>query len=140
MTLARSAVSVPGNWYPDERFLRVHLVKQAIEKSKQPQSYRQAVANVVAILNTVTVPMGDIPGTDSEASGGEGLGDHTQWAVIRDHVNLDYYLRSETNPSFRKIQLAALNLEEGAPIGTMQIEQDPWYLDVSRAFKPDVVV
>jgi len=134
-TLARSAVSVPGNWYPDERFLRIHLVKQAIEKTKQPTSYREAVANAVAILNTVTVPMGDIPGTDSEASGGEGLGDHTHWGLIRDHLHKEIYLRSQTNPSFRRIRLADLQLGEGEPVTTMEIEQDPWFLDVSKAFK-----
>jgi len=138
-TLSRSAVSVPGNWYPDERFLRVHLVKSAIEKTNQPTSYREAVARVVAILNTVTVPMGDIPGTDSEAAGGEGLADHTQWGVIRDHANKEVYLRSQTNPSFRRIRLAELQLDEGAAVTTMEIEQDPWFLDVSSAFKANVL-
>jgi len=138
-TLARSAVAVPGNWYPDERFLRVHLVKQAIEKTKQPATYREAVARTVAVLNTVTVPMGDIPGTDSSAaSGGEGLGDHTQWGLIRDHLNKEIYLRSETNPSFRRIQLAELQLGEGEPVTTMEIEQDPWFLDVSKAFTSEI--
>lgn len=134
-SLARSSVSVPGNWYPDERFLRVHLVKQAIEQTKQPSTYREAVARVVAVMNTVTVPMGDIPGTDSEDGGGEGAGDHTQWGVIRDHANVEYYLRSETNPSFRRIRLSELDLEEGSSIGTMEIEADPWFIDVSSGFK-----
>lgn len=26
-TLARQAVAIPGNFYPEERFLRVHMVK-----------------------------------------------------------------------------------------------------------------
>lgn len=138
-SLARSSVSVPGNWYPDERYLRIHLVKSGIERTKQPTTYRQAVANTVAVLNSVTVPMGDIPGTDSEASGGEGLGDHTQWGLIRDHRNRHIYIRSETNPSFRRISLTELALSDGDPVQTMEIEQDPFYIDVSPAFKPSEV-
>lgn len=134
--LARSSVSVPGNWYPDERYLRIHLVKSGIERTKQPTTYRQAVANTVAVLNSVTVPMGDIPGTDSGSSSGEGKGDHTQWGLIRDHRNREVYIRSETNPSFRRINLADLALAEGDPVLTMEIEEDPFYIDVSSAFKP----
>eukprot|EP00658_Telonema_sp_P-2_P016166 TRINITY_DN16262_c0_g1_i12.p1 TRINITY_DN16262_c0_g1~~TRINITY_DN16262_c0_g1_i12.p1 ORF type:complete len:222 (+),score=52.94 TRINITY_DN16262_c0_g1_i12:135-800(+) len=136
-TLARSAVSIPGNFYPDERFLRVHLMKQAIERTAQPVGYREAVAKAVAIVNTVTVPMGDIPGTDSGSGSGEGSGDHTQWGVIRQHdrSNATYLLRSQTNPSWRRIELGQLDLDQGSPIKSMQIEDDPWYLDVTNNFR-----
>lgn len=134
--LARTSVSVPGNWYPDERFLRVHIVKQAIELTRQPESYREAVAYAVAVLNTVTVPMGDIPGTDSGVHSGEGDGDHTQWAVVRDHANRQLYLRSSTNPSLRRIDLSGMNFTAGLPVTTMEVETDPWFIDVTGALNP----
>jgi len=136
-SLARSAVSLPGNFYPDERFLRVHLIKSAMERSAPPATYRDAIAKAVAIMNSVTVPMGDIPGTDSGKGSGEGAGDHTQWGVIRDHTpgNSTYFLRSQTNPSWRRLQLAKLNLKEGSPVESMIIEDDaPWFVDVERRF------
>ena len=45
-----------------QRFLRIHLIKDAIERTSQPATYRDAIAKAVAIINSVTVPMGDIPG------------------------------------------------------------------------------
>jgi penicillin V acylase-like amidase (Ntn superfamily) len=69
----RPAFTIPGAFYPDERFLRIHLVKSAMP---QPNSYDEAVMQAVHVLNTVTVPMGAQLGTDS--SEGEGVGDHTK--------------------------------------------------------------
>ena len=68
---ARPAFSIPGNFYPDERFLRIYLLKTAMDK---PTSYREAIMQAVHVLNSVTVPMGNQLGTDSSA--GEGAGDH----------------------------------------------------------------
>ena len=31
-TLARQAVAIPGNFYPEERFLRVHMVKTGMQQ------------------------------------------------------------------------------------------------------------
>merc|ERR1740117_1543973 len=63
-TLERSSVVIPGNFYPDERFMRIHMIRQGIESAKQPETYRDAVASTVAVLNTVTIPNGKLPGTD----------------------------------------------------------------------------
>lgn len=30
-TLARQAVATPGNFYPEERFLRVHMIKSGMQ-------------------------------------------------------------------------------------------------------------
>jgi penicillin V acylase-like amidase (Ntn superfamily) len=42
--LARPAVTMPGTWYPDERFLRIHAVKSSMP---QPKSRREAIVQVV---------------------------------------------------------------------------------------------
>lgn len=37
-TMARSAVAVPGGFYPDERYLRLHMLKQGLPA---PGSYKE---------------------------------------------------------------------------------------------------
>ena len=76
-SLARPSTSIPGAFYPDERFLRIHLVKRGLPI---PKDYREAIMQAVHVLNTVTVPPGSQMGTDSGP--GEGQGDHTMWGVI----------------------------------------------------------
>ena len=90
--LGREATTMPGTWYPDDRFLRVHpcvhLVKEGMPLPKTyPEAMMQAVHTFM--INTVTVPMGDQMGTDSGA--GEGAGDHTMWGVVYDHKNVTVY-------------------------------------------------
>merc|ERR1712048_252033 len=52
---ARSAVSVPGNWYSDERFQRIWLLKSGMP---HPGSLSAAVAQAFTVMDSVTVPMG----------------------------------------------------------------------------------
>lgn len=130
---AGSSVAIPGDFYPDERYLRLHLIRQGIESANQPTTYREAVASAVAVLNTVTIPAGALPGTDAK-------GDHTQWGVIRDHLNAAYYLRSESNPSFRKITLTELDFRAGAAVTTMEVEDGPWFMDATRKMQASVIV
>merc|ERR1739841_454193 len=109
------SADVPGNWFSGDRFIRTHLVKSGIE---QPKSYQEAVANAVAVINSVTVPMGEIPGTGGQGS----MHSHTHWGIIRDHHNPSIYFRSETNPSYSKVVLSNVplrrgNREEGFTIG-----------------------
>lgn len=104
-SLARTAVSVPGSWYPDDRFQRLFLVKRGMP---QPKDYQEAVMQAVHVLNTVTVPMGLQMGTDSGKGSGEGSADHTQWAVIYDHHQGIIYWRSAENQNLQRLQLKKL--------------------------------
>ena len=47
--LGREATTMPGTWYPDDRFLRVHLVKDGMPT---PKTYPEAVMQAVHTLNT----------------------------------------------------------------------------------------
>ena len=96
-TMARSATVIPGNYYPDERFLRIHLIKSGLPT---PASHGAAMMQAVHVLNTITVPMGAQMGTDSGA--GEGQGDHTLFGVIYDHANSTMYFRSVTNQNLQR--------------------------------------
>jgi len=136
-SVARSAIAVPGNWYPDERWLRIHLAKRGIERTKQPTTYQQAIAQTVAVLNTITVPMGDLPGTGGAMEEGD-LPSHTLGGLVRDHKNRVYFFRSETNPSFRKIALDDLEFDELDQIISMDVDVDPYFfIDVTGAIEEE---
>ncbi|OLQ01890.1 Ribonucleoside-diphosphate reductase large subunit [Symbiodinium microadriaticum] len=100
--LARTAVAMPGAWYPEDRFQRIFQVKRGMPV---PKSYQEAVMQAVHVLNTVTVPMGLQLGTDSGKHSGEGSGDHTQWGVIYDHVQKSIYWRSSSNHNLQRSRI-----------------------------------
>jgi len=127
-TLARQAVPVPGSWYPEDRFLRAYMVKSAIPP---PGSKQEAVAYAVAALNTVTVPMGTPPGTDTAANWPAGHNDHTLWGCIRDHAEKAFYWRSALNPSLQRLRLADVDLSEGAAQRSLDVRTGPWFTDAA---------
>eukprot|EP01047_Picozoa_sp_COSAG01_P018813 COSAG01_NODE_1028_length_12028_cov_5.688826_4_plen_261_part_00 len=51
--LARQSVSVPGSWYPEERFMRIYMVKAGMAP---PKTYRQAVIQVRIGCHSGAVP------------------------------------------------------------------------------------
>eukprot|EP00930_Biecheleria_cincta_P098733 TRINITY_DN90387_c0_g1_i1.p1 TRINITY_DN90387_c0_g1~~TRINITY_DN90387_c0_g1_i1.p1 ORF type:complete len:351 (-),score=52.36 TRINITY_DN90387_c0_g1_i1:280-1332(-) len=132
-TLARSAVDVPGSWYPEARFQRLHLVKSGMPK---PVSYQEAIMQAVHVLNTVTVPMGSQMGTDSGE--GEGLGDHTQYAVIYDSKNQIIYWRTQVNQNLQRLRLQDAGLEVGSKehVIAAQDPELPWFHDASGSLSP----
>lgn len=105
-TLSRQAVSVPGNFYPEERYLRVYMMKTGMQNQGLMTSVSDpqiAFSLTVQVLNTVSVPMGNQYGTDSGDESGEGNADHTVWAIVRDHNDPTIYWRDAFNPTFRQI-------------------------------------
>ena len=130
--LARPSVAMPGSFYPDERFLRLHLVKSALPP---PKSQREAIQHAAHVLNVVTVPMGAQMGTDSGA--GEGAGDHTMWGVLYDHKEKALYFRTMTNMNLQRVQLSDLKLGAGAAPKRLALDAPalPWYADASGAFE-----
>lgn len=132
-TLARPAVEMPGTWYPEARFQRLHLVKSAMPK---PKTYLEAIMQTVHVLNTVTVPMGDQIGTDSGP--GEGLGDHTQFGVIYDSKNATIYWRTDVNQNLQRLRLEDAGLATGGKeqvIAAMSPKL-PWFSDAAGALSP----
>ena len=132
-SLARPSTSLPGAFYPDERFLRLHLVRKGLPP---PKSHREALMHAVHVLNTVTVPPGAQMGTDSGP--GEGNGDHTMWGVIYDHRNATLYFREQTNQNLNRVRLADLHLSEGSRIVRLPVGPDnglPFVNDAAPMFK-----
>ena len=120
-----------GRVDPDERFLRIHLVKSAMPP---PDSYQHAIEQALHVLNTVTVPMGLQMGTDSGF--GEGEADHTHYGHLYDHKQSVLYWRHETNLQLQRARLADLDLAEGAAPRSLSYRAPalPWFNDAAKAF------
>jgi penicillin V acylase-like amidase (Ntn superfamily) len=124
-SLVRQAVAVPGSWYPEERFMRVLMVKDTMPP---PLDQQTAVAQAVGVLNTITVPMGAPPGTDSGPRSAEmGDFDHTVFGVIRDHQQPALYWRSAYNPSLQRLRLRDVDLAAGAQPKSLSVSSGPWF-------------
>jgi len=132
-SLERSAVDMPGSWYPEARFQRLHLVKSGMP---EPSSYQEAVMQTVHVLNTVTVPMGSQMGTDSGK--GEGRGDHTQYAIIYDSKNQIIYWRTQVNQNLQHLRLADAGLEKDGKEQVIAAQSPtlPWFNDVAGSLSP----
>ena len=137
-SLARPAVAVPGGFYPDERFLRLHLLRGGLPA---PSSYEGKVQQALHLLDSVTVPPGKQPGTDSGQ--GEGMGDHTVFSLVYDHSpgNSTLYWRSASDHSLQRAQLKDLGVvaSTGGPNSTttrrLPISNSlPWFTDASGDF------
>ena len=109
--------------------MRVLMVKQGMPP---PKSMQTAVAQAVGVLNTITVPMGSPPGTDSGPTSVEhGDFDHSVFGVIRDHADPTFYYRSAYNPSLQRVRLSDVDLSVGAAPKTLSVAAGPWYADAS---------
>ena len=109
--------------------MRILMVKSAMPP---PEDEQRAVAQAVAVLNTVTVPMGAVPGTDSGRTSAEmGVNDHTLWGVVHDHAKPAVYWRSAYNPSLQRLRLSDVDLEKGARSHTISVAAGPWYAEAS---------
>jgi len=130
-TLARQSVAVPGNFYPEERYLRVHMVKAGMQSLMETTSdYQTAFSLATQVLNTITVPMGEQYGTDS--SGTQEM-DHTVLGLVRDHSNKVIYWRDAYNPTFRRISLEdALTQAHGNKHVSMTMTHGPFFVDMAR--------
>jgi len=133
-TLARQAVAIPGNFYPDERFQRVHMVKAGMQDQGLFEStvdYQTAFALTAQVLNTISVPEGNQYGTDSGESSGEGDADHSVFGIIRDHATPALYWRDAGNPTFRRIQLKDVDLSSSGKRKAVKLEEGGFFIDVS---------
>jgi choloylglycine hydrolase len=133
-SLSRQAVAVPGGWYPEDRFLRLHMVKSGMQAYDlfNTNSFQTAFALTAQALDTVSVPMGEQYGTDTGDASGEGsLPDHTNWGVIRDHHNAALYWRDALNPTFRLIRLSDIDWSKGRL--SIIMEKGPYFVDMTAS-------
>jgi len=99
-------LGIPGDWTPPSRFVRIATYKQFAKKAA---TGLDAVILALHLLNTVDIPIGTV-------QEGNNLSDYTQWVVIKDLTNKNFYVRSYEDPNLYQIEMKKLNLTAGSPI------------------------
>lgn len=132
-------VFLPGTSRAADRFARASFYIKAIPKAldknyiqavpKHSFEY-QAVASVLGVLRSVSVPLGiTTPNEPNIAS--------TLWRTISDQKNLTYYFDSSTRPNTFWLDLHKIDFKEGAPAMRLNMAQGQIYSgEVSGSLKP----
>ena len=131
---------LPGTARAADRFVRASFLLSAIPrktdknfiKSVPEQSFTyQAVASVMSVMRSVSVPLGlTTPNEPNIAS--------TLWRTVADQKNLVYYFDSATRPNTFWVSLAKLDLKPGAPVKKLTIQNGEVFSgEVAAQFKPD---
>lgn len=120
---------LPGTVRATDRFVRAHHYINSVEQSPEP---RIAAAAVFSVIRQTSVPWGisiaDQPNLST-----------TRWRVVADHKDRRYYVESVLSPSIFWVDLANLNLSEGAPVLKLDLGTDMQRIlsgEVSGSFVP----
>lgn len=115
---------LPGTNRAADRFARASFFVEAVPTTTDPHYISsvpekafiyQAVASVLSIMRSVSVPLGiTTPNQPNIAS--------TLWRTISDQKNKVYYFDSATSPNTFWIPLNDLSFKEGAPIMKLSLE------------------
>lgn len=116
---------LPGNVNPVDRFQRAAYYSALLPK---PQSQRQAVASVMAIMRNVSVPFG--------APYGEFGVYNTEYRTVSDLTHGRYFFELTTSPSTIWVELAGLDLAEGAEPTAVDPYDESLTGDVTALFAP----
>jgi penicillin V acylase-like amidase (Ntn superfamily) len=110
-------VMLPGTNRAADRFTRASFYINAIPKTaKAPE----AVASVFSVIRNCSVPLGiSTPGQPNISS--------TIWRTVSDQKNLRYYFESTRSPSIFWVDLASLDLKEGAPVKRLALSDGSIY-------------
>lgn len=105
---------MPGTVRATDRFVRASFYINAVE---QTADARRAAAATFSVIRQTSVPWGisiaDQPNLST-----------TRWRVVADHLDLRYYVESVTSPSVFWVDLANLDLSEGAPVMKLDLGID----------------
>ena len=118
-------LGIPGDWTPPSRFVRIATFKEFAEKAKTAP---EAVVLALHLLNTVDIPVGTI-------QEGGNRSDYTQWIVIKDLTNKNFYLRSYEDLNVYQIDMTKLNMTPGAPQVKMAIPTSTKFVNATGSFK-----
>lgn len=132
-------VFLPGTNRAADRFARASFSLEALPKQTDPHYINavpdrafifQAVASVMGVIRSVSVPIGvSTPNQPNIAS--------TLWRTIADQKNRVYYFDSATTPNAFWINLADLNLKEGAGVKKLTLSGGKVYSgNVAGSFMP----
>jgi choloylglycine hydrolase len=106
---------LPGTADAADRFVRgaYYLTKLP----EQPVSYQEAVAGLLSVMRNMATPIGANDPHKPNISA-------TQWRSISDLTNKRYYFEFTNMPNLVWMDLAKLNLKEGAPIQVFDMASD----------------
>jgi penicillin V acylase-like amidase (Ntn superfamily) len=130
---------LPGTFRPADRFARASFLIGVIPKASDPayikavpgQTYiNQAVASVLGVIRSVSVPLGiATPGQPNISS--------TIWRTISDQKNKVYFFDSATSPNVFWVPLSELDLKPGAKPAKLTISGGQVYSGSAAAkFQP----
>ena len=131
-------VFLPGTNRAADRFARASFLLDAIPRKADPsyiksvpqQSFsNQAVASVMGVMRSVSVPLGittpDQPNISS-----------TIWRTVSDQKNLVYFFDSATRPNTFWVSFSKLDLKPGAPVKKLTIQDGEVFAgETAGAFK-----
>jgi penicillin V acylase-like amidase (Ntn superfamily) len=109
---------LPGTNQAPDRFARASFLINAIPKAIAPAYIKavpgntfgnQAVAGVLSVIRSVSVPLGIITPNKPNISA-------TIWRSVADQTNKVYFFDSATSPNTFWVKLSDLDLAEGAPV------------------------
>jgi choloylglycine hydrolase len=118
---------LPGTSRAADRFARASFYIDAVPAV---EDRRRATATVMSIMRGVSVPIGIAdPERPNIAT--------TIWRTVTDHDAGRYYFESALSPTVFWVDLANLDLSEGAPVLKLNLEGDPILAgEVSAEFEP----
>ena len=117
---------LPGTFSPSDRFARASFFVGAIPRKADPHFIKgmpdqsfvfQAVASMLGVMRTVSVPIGvgvPTPGQPDVSS--------TIWRTVSDSTHLTYYFDSASRPNNFWVSLSKLDLKPGAPVKKLTIQ------------------
>ncbi len=116
---------LPGNVNAVDRFQRAAYYSALLPK---PESQRQAVAGVMAVMRNVSVPFG--------APYGEFGVYNTEYRTVTDLTNEMYFFELTTSPSTIWVRLNGLDLAEGGPALAVDPYDETLSGDVTSRLEP----
>lgn len=108
-------IMLPGTNRADDRFVRASYY---INRARQSDNPREAVAAVFSVMRNVSVPRGiSTPMRPNISS--------TIWRTVADHKNLVYYFEDTSCPSLVWVSLADLDFTPDAGVRKLTLASDP---------------
>ncbi len=130
---------LPGTNQAPDRFARASFLMNAIPKTIAPAYIKgipggtfgnQAVAGVLSVIRSVSVPLGIITPNKPNISA-------TIWRSAADQTNKVYFFDSATSPNTFWVKLSDLDLQEGAPVKKLTMAGGRVYSgNTANSFEP----
>jgi choloylglycine hydrolase len=109
---------LPGTVRAADRFVRMSYYVKAV---KQTGNSAEAVATALSLIRNASAPFGATPPAYEPHEG------ETLWRTVTDHKNRRYYFEAARSPSVFWVDLADLDLADGAPARKLKLADGSIY-------------